>query len=85
MNRNKKIVGVSEVEYREAMLHNARVQKIANQLGPIYYEIRKEKLLRRKARRQQVYALAARHAYTMRALLASTFRIRWLAERASTR
>ena len=77
-------MGISEVEYREAMLHNARVQKVANQLGPIYYEIRKGKRMRRKARQQRYYAFAARRVGNMRAVLASTFRIRWLAEHEST-
>jgi hypothetical protein len=76
-------VSVSEVEYREALMRSARIQKEADNLGPIYYEIRKEKMMRRKARKQRMYAFAARQVLNMRALLASTFRIRWLAERES--
>ena len=73
-------MGVSGIEYREALMLNARVQREADRLGPIYYEMRKERHAKRREWIQQVSAFLAGPFNLIRMTLSPSLRAQRQAE-----
>jgi hypothetical protein len=77
------VLGMSEVEFRAALLRHEEIRKEADRLGPIRYELRQRRAKNGPSVGQRVRAQTARQFCVVRAFGASLLRAWGLAERQS--
>ena len=79
------VLRLSEVEFRAAMLRHEEIQREADRLGPIRYDLRKQKALQGSGMGERFRVFAKAQASALGSFVASSLPIRSLVGRLSVR